>query len=126
MSQSDSSPLSGLSSAGGFDIGALLSQAQALQSQLQDAQAKAAETEIEGNAGGGKVRIQMNGTGAVKAISIDPSVVDPKDVEMLEDLILAAFHDGAGQVAALNHETMGGVTSGLGLGDMGGLGGLLG
>jgi nucleoid-associated protein EbfC len=117
MSPSDPSSVGGQ----GFDIGALLSQAQALQTQMQDAQAKAAETIIEGNAGGGKVRIQMNGTGAIQAVRIDPAVVDPKDVEMLEDLILAAFHDGATQVAALNQETMGSMTSGLGLGNLGGL-----
>jgi nucleoid-associated protein EbfC len=117
MSPSDASPSGGQ----GFDIGALLSQAQALQTQLQDAQAKAAETMIEGNAAGGKVRIQMNGTGAIQSVRIDQTVVDPQDVEMLEDLILAAFHDGAAQVAALNQETMGGMTSGLGLGNLGGL-----
>ncbi len=117
MSPSEASPTGGQ----GFDIGALLSQAQALSSQLEQAKTKAAETVIEGNAGGGKVRIQMNGAGVVQSVRIDPGVVDPKDVEMLEDLILAAFHDGATQVAALNDEAMGNMTSGLGLGSLGGL-----
>ncbi len=121
---SEQSPLGGLGGAAGFDIGALLSQAQALQSQLQEAQAKAAETVVEGNAAGGKVRIQMSGTGEFQSVWIDPSVVDPAEVDMLEDLVLAALKDGAAQVAALNQESMGSMTQGLG--GMGGLGGLLG
>jgi nucleoid-associated protein EbfC len=72
----------------------------------------------------------MTGDGNVTRVSIDPAVVDPADVEMLEDLIVAAFHDAASQVAQLQSETMSQVTGGLGglggLGDMGGFGGLLG
>ncbi len=106
---------------GGLDISALLAQAQALQSQLQDAQSRAAETIIEGNAGGGKVRIQMSGSGEFQSVFIDPSVVDQNEVDVLEDLVLAALKDGASQVASLSQQSMGGLASGLG-----GFGGLLG
>lgn len=122
MSQSDS-PFGGLGGAGGFDIGALLSQAQALQSQLQEAQEIAANTTVEGVSASGKIRVHMSGTGVVQAVRIDPSIVDPADVELLEDLILAAINDGTAQVAALNQQSMGDMTSGLGLEGLG-LGGL--
>jgi recombination protein RecR len=79
----------------GFDPQALLAQALEMQQRLVDAQQQAAEETMEGAAGGGKVRVTVRGTGEVVAVRIDPSVVDPADVEMLEDLIVAALHDAA-------------------------------
>jgi nucleoid-associated protein EbfC len=112
-----------------FDINSLLSQAMAMQSQLAEAQQQAAATEVVGSAGNGSVHITMRGDGEVTRVSIDPKIVDPADIEMLEDLLLAAFRDAGGQVAQLQSETMSQVTGGMGdmgLGDMGGFGGLLG
>lgn len=81
-----------------FDLGGLLEQAQAMQQQLLDAQARAAETVVEGQSGGGMVRVQMTGAMEVQSVTIDPQVVDPDDVAMLEDLVLAAVHDAVARV----------------------------
>ena len=97
----------------------LLKQAQKMQQQLMDAQAVAAEQEIEGTAGGGVVTVTVTGSMEFRSVKIDPSAVDPDDVEMLEDLLLAAIHDAMHQVNQLNQQAMGGL-------DLGGLGGLLG
>jgi len=105
------------------DLSALLRQAQQMQEQLLAAQAEAAATEVEGRAGGGSVRVTMTGAGEVTAVRIAPEVVDPADVEMLEDLVLAAVHDAQAQVERLQQGAVGGALGGLG---PGGLGGLLG
>ena len=106
------------------DLSALLAQAQKMQEQLMAAQASAAAAEVEGSAGGGKVRVKVTGSGDFLAVHIDPSVVDPADVEALEDLLLAALHDATARVAQLSQAAMGGIGEAFGLG--GGLGGLLG
>ncbi len=102
-----------------FDMGALLERAQAVQQQLVEAQAAAAEQVVEGQAGGGVVKVQVTGGMEFKKDSIDPSAVDPDDVEMLEDLVLAAIHDAMARVGQVSQQAMGGL-------DLGGLGGLLG
>ena len=104
---------------GGFDFSELLAQAQSMQQQLLDAQQKAAEQVVEGQAGGGVVRIRVTGGFDFQQVTIDPSVVDPADVEMLQDLVLAAMRDALAKINDLNAEAMGGLTAG------GGLGGLL-
>ena len=106
--------------AGMPDMSELLGQAMKMQEQLMAAQHHAATQTLTGVAGGGVVQIDVTGSMAFSAVRIDRSVVDPTDVSMLEDLVLAAIHDATGQVAALNQQAM----SGLGLGDA--LGGLLG
>ena len=100
--------------AGGFDFSQLLAQAQNMQQQLLDAQAKAAEQVVEGQAGGGVVRIRVTGGFDFQQVTIEPSVVDPSDVEMLQDLVLAAMRDALAKVNELNAEAMGGLTGGLG------------
>jgi DNA-binding YbaB/EbfC family protein len=104
------------------DLGHLLEQAMQLQQQLVDAQAEAQATEVEGRAGGGSVRVTMTGGGEVLRVRIDPSVVQPDDVELLEDLVLAALHDAAARARDVQAGAMGG----LDLGDLGGLGAGLG
>jgi DNA-binding YbaB/EbfC family protein len=106
---------------GGFDPQALMARALEMQQRLLDAQAEAAEETVEGAAGGGKVRVTMTGAGEVTAVRIDPSVVDPAEVDLLEDLIVAALRDAATRVGLLAEERLG---QGLGLG--GGLAELLG
>jgi nucleoid-associated protein EbfC len=103
------------------DLGALMRQAQAMQEQLVAAQAQASETEVEGQAGGGVVRIRVTGGMEFRSVTIDPDAVDPDDVEMLQDLVLAALHDAMARVGELQQGAMGGL-------DLGGLdlGGLLG
>ncbi len=116
-------PLGGLGDLGGalsgLDMSALLQQAQAMQEQMVAAQQELAETQLTGTAGGGLVTATVTGSGEVVAISIDPKAVDPDDVEMLEDLVLAAIHDAMSKVQELSQQAMGGL-------DLGGLGGLLG
>jgi DNA-binding YbaB/EbfC family protein len=109
----------------GFDPQALLARALEMQQRLLDAQAQAADETVEGSAGGGKVRVTLTGTGDVTAVRIDPSVVDPAEVELLEDLIVAALHDAAARVALLAEQRLGAGLGG-GLGDLfgGGVGAL--
>jgi hypothetical protein len=101
------------------DINSLLKQAQKMQEQLMEAQAQAAEEVVEGDAGGGVVKVTVTGGLEFRSVSIDPAAVDPDDVEMLEDLVLAAIHDAMSKVQELSNKAMGGL-------DLGGLGGLLG
>ncbi|MCW2631351.1 MAG: protein ybaB [Pseudonocardia sp.] len=85
------------------------------------AQAELAESEVTGDAGGGKVTVTMTAAGEVRDVKIAPSVVDPDDVETLQDLIVAALRDAARAAANLQAEKMGPLAGGLG--DMaGGLG----
>ena len=102
------------------DLGGLLSQMQQMQQQLMDAQQTAAGRVVEGRAGGGVVTVTVTGGLEFRDVAIDPSVVDPDDVEMLQDLVLAAVRDAVTQANELNREALGG----LGLG--GGLEGLTG
>jgi DNA-binding YbaB/EbfC family protein len=74
----------------GFDMNALFQQAQAMQEQLRRTQEELAKREVQGTAGGGMVVVTANGAGEVTRVQIDKNVVDPKDVAMLEDLIVAA------------------------------------
>jgi DNA-binding YbaB/EbfC family protein len=84
-------------------LGGLLAQAQ----EMMAAQAAAADVEVEGIAGGGAVRIRATGTGQVLAVSLSPEAVDPNDVAMLEDLVLAALHDLAARLQEIQREAMG-------------------
>jgi len=85
-------------------------------------EALAAET-VEGSAGGGMVKVVVSGSGDVQRVSIDASVVDPDDIETLEDLVVAALADGLRRAADLQSTRLGAVTGGLDLGALG-LGGL--
>jgi DNA-binding YbaB/EbfC family protein len=100
------------------DMSALLAQAQAMQEQLMSAQAELAEAEVTGQAGNGLVTVTQTATGEVRGVRIDPKVVDPDDVETLQDLIVGALADAADAAAALQAEKMGPLAGGMG--DMGG------
>jgi nucleoid-associated protein EbfC len=96
-------------------------------SQMQEQLAKAQE-EIEnrvavGTAGGGAVKVELTGNYRVKSLKIDPDVVDPEDMGMLEDLVIAATNEALQQVQAFHSEGMGALTGGMGLPDIPGLGG---
>lgn len=90
-----------LSADGGLDFGALMEQAGAMQSQMLAAQQEMANQIVEGAAGGGAVRISVSGGFEFQSVTIDPSAVDPADVDMLQDLVLAALHDAISQVNGL-------------------------
>lgn len=113
---------------GGFDLGGLMKMAQQMQEQMQEAQEVAADTELVGSAGGGAVEITASGDYEFIGVKIDPKLVDPADVAMLEDTILAALGDLAEKIAELQGNQMGGLDMGGGMGglDLGGLSGLLG
>ena len=105
------------------DLGALLKQAQDMQQQLLAAQSAAAATVVEGQAGGGMVKVAMTAGGDVQGVTISPEVVDPDDVAMLEDLVTAAVRDalakgGEAQSAAMNQLGGGLDLGGLGHGDL--------
>jgi DNA-binding YbaB/EbfC family protein len=109
------------SESGGFDLGSLLAQAQSMQQQLMEAQSAVASQVVEGHAGGGVVVVRVTGGFDFQDVRIDPSVVDPDDIEMLQDLVLAALRDALAKVNELNSQTMSQFGGGLG----GALGGLL-
>jgi hypothetical protein len=94
------------------DLGALLSQLGQVQQSIQDAQESAAAASVEGSAGGGAVRIGLSGAMEVQSVSIDPSVVDPAEVEMLEDLVLAAMRDALEKVTELQTSALSGIQFG--------------
>ena len=75
------------------NLGNLMKQAQQMQAKVEQMQAELAELEVEGNAGAGMVTAVMTGKGELKRLKIDPSLVDPGEVEVLEDLIVAACAD---------------------------------
>lgn len=111
-------PLSALlGTDGGIDFSALMEQASNMQSQMLAAQQQAASTEVEGVAGGGAVRITVSGGMEFRAVAIDPSAVDPDDVDMLQDLVLAALRDAAERVNELQAGALGGL-GGLGIEDL--------
>jgi len=97
-----------------------------MQERLAKAQSDLAEKRAEGSSGGGAIHIVVTGGMKVESLKIDKEVVDPDDVEMLEDLVLAAVGDGLRRAQELQGESMGSVTGGLDLGALGDLGGLLG
>ena len=101
----------------------MMRQAQKMQADLVAAQEALAEETVEASVGGGMVTAVVSGTGDLQKISISPDVVDPDDVEMLEDLVVAAVVEATRLAQELAQQRMGGLTAGL---DLGGLGGLLG
>ena len=110
----------GSQGAGGFDMSNLLAQAQAMQSQLMEAQANLESQEIEGSAGGGLVTALVSGTGDLLSLTIKPQAVDPDDTETLADLIVAAVRDASENAKQVAAQAMGPLAGGLG----GGLPGL--
>lgn len=95
------------------NLGQMLKQAQEVQSKMAEMQDKLAATELTGASGGGMVKLTLNGKNEMRAIKIDAGLLDPKDVEMLEDLIVAAFNDAKAKVDAHMAEEMAKITGGL-------------
>ena len=105
---------------GGFPGGGaqanMMKQAQKMQQDFLKMQQELESTEFEFTAGGGAVKATIMGTRALKAIEIDPDVLDPDDVEMLQDMIVAAVNEAMKQAEDASQELMGKMTGGLGLG----------
>lgn len=96
------------------DLSAILAQAQALQQQMADAQASLAQQQVTGTAGGGLVTATVSGEGELLALEISESVVDPTDVESLQDLVVAAVRDASRAASELAQQTLGPLAGGLG------------
>ena len=88
------------------DLGSLMKQAQAMQQKLQDAQARLAATQIEGSSGGGMVKATLLGSGELKAVVIDESLLQPGEGEVLSDLIVAAHADAKRKLDQAQAELM--------------------
>ncbi|MGC8635276.1 MAG: YbaB/EbfC family nucleoid-associated protein [Candidatus Limnocylindrales bacterium] len=96
-----------------MSFGNLAKMAQQMQTQLARVQAELETLQIEGTAGGGAVRAVVTGKQDLISISIDPGVVDPEDVEMLQDLVVAAVNEALGAARRTAEQKMGAVTGGL-------------
>jgi len=101
------------------DLGQILLQAQQMQAEMERAQASLAETEVTGSAAGGLVTVVVNGGGELLRVKIDPSVVDPAEVETLEDLVIAAVHDARRAAEGMASTAMSSVAGSLDLSAMG-------
>ena len=97
------------------NLGQLMKQAQEMQTRMQEMQQTLAAIELEGSSGGGMVTATVNGKGELKRLKIDPALADPKEIEVLEDLVVAAFGDAKSKVEARAAEEMQKVTGGLSL-----------
>jgi DNA-binding YbaB/EbfC family protein len=92
-----------------------MKQAQAAQAQMTAVQAELAETTVEASAGGGMVKVVMTGDQQLHKVSIDPAAVDPEEVELLEDMVLAAVNEAARQASELAASKMNAITGGMNL-----------
>lgn len=97
------------------DILGMMSKAKELQSKMQDMQAEVSNIEVEGSAGAGLVTVVMNAKGDLRKLTIDPSLLKPEEVEILEDLIAAAHADARAKAERTMAEKMEALTGGLGL-----------
>jgi DNA-binding YbaB/EbfC family protein len=103
----------------------LLKQAQKMQEDMIKAQESLKDEVVEASAGGGMVKVQVTGDLVIKSIAIDPQAVDPDDVELLQDMVMAAVNEGMRAAQELAADKMGSIAGGLGgLGGPGGLPGL--
>ena len=98
-----------------MNIQKMLKQAQKMQEQMQKTQEELAQKDVEVTAGGGKITVKANGAGDVLSIKISKDVVDPNDVEMLEDLVLSGVQKAIEEGRAIMQAEMGKITGGMGL-----------
>ncbi|GLK55056.1 DNA-binding YbaB/EbfC family protein [Methylopila capsulata] len=95
------------------DIMGMMAKAKELQQKMQDAQAELEQVTVQGAAGGGLVQLTLTAKGDLRGLKIDPSLLKPEDVEILEDLIVAAHADAKAKAEAAMQEKMSGLTAGL-------------
>ncbi|MDR0500243.1 MAG: YbaB/EbfC family nucleoid-associated protein [Coriobacteriales bacterium] len=98
-----------------MDMNKMMKEARKMQAELARVQEEVAQMECIGSAGGGAITAVVGGDQSLKSIKISPAVIDPDDVEMLEDLVVAAVNDAMAAATALAQEKMGAVTGGLNL-----------
>ena len=97
------------------NLAGLMKQASQMQAKMQEMQARLEALEIEGSAGAGMVTLTLNGKGELKRVKIDPKLADPAEMEMLEDLLIAAHAEAKRKIETTTSEEMQKVTGGLGL-----------
>lgn len=101
---------------GGMNMNNLMKQAQKMQKQMAEKQEELAERTLEMTSGGGAVKVVITGKKEIKELKLNPDIVDPDDVEMLEDLILSAVNEAIRQVEEMYNNEMGKMTGGMGMG----------
>jgi len=99
----------------------MMKQVQAMQSKMKKVQEELGDKEVEASSGGDMVIVKVNGHQEVKEIKINPEVVNPEDIEMLQDLLIAAINDGIKKATEMANQEMGKVTGGLNIPGMDGL-----
>ena len=97
------------------NIAGLMKQAAQMQQKMEELQTKLSQMTLEGAAGAGMVTITLNGKGEMKAVRVDPKLLDPSDAEMLQDLVMAAHADAKRKIEAMAAEEMQKLTGGLNL-----------
>lgn len=95
------------------NMGEMMKKVQKMQAQMEESQKKLESIEVEGASGGGLIKITANGKGSIKKVKVDPTLLDPQEVEVLEDLLVAALLDTQAKVEEKAAEEMGKVTGGL-------------
>jgi DNA-binding YbaB/EbfC family protein len=100
---------------GGFDVNALMKQAQKMQSEMLEAQEALKDEVVEASAGGGMVKVKVGGDLTLREIAIDPEAIDPEDADMLAEMVQAAVNEGLRAAQELANSKLGGITGGLGL-----------
>jgi nucleoid-associated protein EbfC len=100
----------------------MMAQVQQMQKDMEVAQQELKNEVVEASAGGGMVTVKMSGGLELREVRIDPAAVDPEDVEILSDMVLAAINEALRMAQELAERKMGGATAGLDMGSLGGLG----
>ena len=98
----------------GMNMQQLMKQAQKMQKQLAEAQDQLEQVTVDASAGGGMVKVTVNGQMMLDSITIDPEAIDPDDIEVLQDMIIAAVNEGVRGVAEIANKQMGAITGGMG------------
>ncbi len=96
-----------------MDIRALMKQAQQMQQKMQEMQEKLGDEKVEATVAGGQVTVEMNGRREVLNLTISPEIVDPEDVEFLQDLIVSAINEAGRKVDEMSQKEMGSLTGGM-------------
>ncbi len=103
---------------GGMNMGSMLAKAQQMQADMAAAQAEVEQAEVEATAGGGAVTVRANGAKKILSVKISPEAADPDDLEMLEDLIMAAVNEALSKADEMMQQKMSGLTGGMNLGGL--------
>lgn len=114
MAKGPKFPGGGFGGFGGANLNQLMKQAQKMQADMAKAQEELKDLVVEGTAGGGMVTVKVNGSHFIDSLTINPEAVDPEDVDMLQDMIIAAVNDAMNKLEDASSSKMSGITGGLG------------